>query len=267
LRTYLNGLKNGKFVFDWNMSGEEAAKQLGFTRLFASVYEETAVRTRKRERVQGAVHFHEVVADYESILQEEERIDELLRSRESRPAASIAFLRALQNGDVVFPGPQRMAPIPQVLLVQVVSAYPDVSLDINDPVFASIYREAREYAVAQLKQDAEIWAHDIIGHLRALILKSAAQVAISTPACERGKILGEIGTLPKFCPRLHLAEGLRKAAVETAGQSEARLCQDRASAAFEAQLRAKDAGEILRLCTVVEQQPRSGKLSAFDIRD
>lgn len=136
LMKYVQCLRKGQCSFNLRITGEEAAKQFGYSRLFASAYEEMILQEKARERKQERPHLNDIVARFELIVQEEQTIDQLL-ARNERHAVATAYLRALQNGDVVFPGPQALAPAPSVLLVQLRSAYPDIKLNIDDPIFAS----------------------------------------------------------------------------------------------------------------------------------
>lgn len=162
--------------FSADITGEEAAKQFGYSRLFASVYEEMSWRVKVEEKKKnlGNAGRSGVVAGFEDIVHEEQAIDQLM-ARNERYGATVAYLRALENGDVVFPGPQPLAPIPAVLLVQLMSAYPDVKFDINDPVFAEVYRRTRDFAAARVRESGEVWAEEIIAEFRRLTVKSAGE--------------------------------------------------------------------------------------------
>jgi len=167
-------VKGRRCIFKPNIPGEVAAKQLGYTRLFASAYDEINLRVKTRQQAQGGAHPSDVIAGFENIVNEEQAIDRLM-ARKEQYAATIAYLRALQNGDAVFPGPQPLAPVPAVLLVQLMSAYPDVKFDVNDPSFAAVYRQTRDFAAARVKETGEVWAQEIIAEFRRLTLKSAAE--------------------------------------------------------------------------------------------
>jgi len=167
-------VKGRRCIFKPNIPGEAVAKQLGYTRLFASAYDEMNLRVKTRQQAQQGARPSDVIAGFDDIVREEQAIDRLM-ARKERHAAAIAYLRALQNGDVVFPGPQPLAPVPAVLLVQLMSAYPDVELDINDPIFATVYRQTRDFAAARVNETGEVWAQEIIAEFRRLTLKSGAE--------------------------------------------------------------------------------------------
>jgi hypothetical protein len=268
LMQYIDDLKAGRVAFGAGITGEEAAKQLGYSRLFASAYEEVILRTKARlakAEQDGGPSINDIVGDFEGIMREEQAIDRLLAQKE-RHAAAIAYLRALQNGDVVFPLPQAWAPIPEILLAQLMSAYPDASIEINDPVFARIYRDTREFVSTQLDNAGEVWPHQIIAEFRRLIVESAASAGGVQPSvCDQGRQIGEMVVVAQFCPRLRVSPLAQKAAEEVARQANGVACRDNAAVARKTALDAMPIGEITKMCESVEQHVRSGNVAAFEL--
>jgi hypothetical protein len=50
-----------------------------------------------------------------------------------------------------------------------------VKFDINDPVFAEVYRRTRDFAAARVRESGEVWAEEIIAEFRRLTVKSAGE--------------------------------------------------------------------------------------------
>jgi hypothetical protein len=173
LMRYIVDLRHGKVAFDGGISGEQAAEQLGYSRLFASDYQEVSLRAKASERAQRPFGLADVITAFEDIVREEQAIDKLLVGG-GRYATAIAYLRALQNGDVSFPAPQPMAPTPPVLLSELTAAYPKLHIDVRDPTFAQVYRGTRVVAAALLQQKGKIYAQEVIAEFRREIARSAA---------------------------------------------------------------------------------------------
>lgn len=264
LMQYVDDLKQGKVAFSAGMPGDEAAKQLGFTRLFASAYDEMTFRAKSAQNNQKRLRAPDIVAGFEQILSEEQAIDRLQAKRD-RNAAVIAFLRALQNGDVVFPIPQDLAPTPQVLLMQLTTAYPGVSLDIDDPTFAAIYRATRDFADSRVKAAGEIWAQEIIAEFRHRILASATASDGSQTVCAQGKELGEMVVFTELCPHLDLGDGPKKSLEEIARNDEGTSCQRSAASEFRNKLKELSGKDVIKICEAVEEQVRLRKFTAFRV--
>lgn len=258
LMQYVDDLKAGRVAFKLGISGEDAAKQLGFSRLFASAYEEMIIRAKARETKQRT-RPNVIIAGFEAIVGEEQKIDQLLAQKE-RHAAAIAYLRALQNGDVLFPGPQALAPAPPVLLIQLISAYPDIDIDIDDPLFAAVYRETREFAAERLTNAGAVFAHEIIAEIRRLIVNSATRQATNSPPtmCEKGEAVGKLTTLARACPRLRLSGAAVKLSKEVAQQQSGVDCQNKAATNLKARLDAMSASEIVETCERAQLHIQTG---------
>jgi hypothetical protein len=264
LTDYLNCLNKGSCSFSDELSGEAAAKQFGYTRLFASAYEEVSLRLKSRDPGETSLYASSVAA-FESIVAEEQVIDRLMAKQEQH-AAAIAYLRALQNGDVVFPGPQPAAPAPPVLLAQLMAAYPGTAFDIDDIVFALVYREVREFAAQRLNQSGEVSVYEIIGEFRRLIAQSASAKAGAGPTqCEQGTALGYAEGLIKACAHLRFTPAAKKASAARANERTVDHCKSTALLNLSAQLESMHEDEVAALCERMEQRTRQGELGFLEI--
>jgi hypothetical protein len=266
LMKYVQCLRKGQCAFDPGVTGEEVAKQFGYSRLFASAYEEVVLQAKARQAKKERTRFGGLVSGFELIVQEEQTIDQTL-ARKERHAAAIAYLRALQNGDVLFPGPQALAPAPPMLLAQLVSAYPDIDLD--DPLFAIVYRQTREYAAERLQSDGEVFAHQIIGDFRRLIVKSATSQPTNAPLtmCEKGEALGKLTVLTKTCPRLRLSQSAAKLAEEVSQQPAGVDCQSKAAGNIKARLDALSANEVADVCERAAKRLQTDGVDFLEVSD
>lgn len=267
LMKYVQCLRKGQCAFDPGVTGEEVAKQFGYSRLFASAYEEMALQAKAREGKKERTRFGDLLSGFELIVREEQAVDQML-TRKERHAAAIAYLRALQNGDVLFPGPQALAPAPPVLLAQLVTAYPDIDLD--DPLFAAVYRQTREFAAERLQRDGEVFAHQIIGELRRLIVKSATSQPINAPPtmCEKAEALAELTALTKTCPRLRLSRTAAKLAEEVAQQPAGVVdCQNKAATSLRLRLEGASASERAEICERAARRIQLGQTEFLELAD
>ena len=265
LMEYVQCLAKNGCDFKPKITGEEAAKQFGYSRLFASTYDEVVIRAKTRQRNQEVPRGGDVIADFESIVLEEQLIDRLL-GRKERHAAAIAYLRALQNGDAIFPGPQATAPIPNVLLAQLASVYPDVNLDIDDSVFAVAYREVREFAMDRMISAGEVSAHEIIAELRRLIIKSAtSKITNTVPSiCEKGEVVGVLVALSRMCPRLRLSQPAIKLSEEVAQQKLGIECQTKAATNLQSRLEAMSSSDLTGICDRAGVRIQTNKTEFFE---
>lgn len=172
LTDYLERLKDGRAIFSLDMSGEEAARQLNATRLFASSYEELKYLAKARRQKTGRLHIKEIIDDYERITSEEVKID-TLRQKQDATRIAVAYLRALQNGDVTFPGPANTAPAPPILLAQLARSYPALTVDFDDPLFARVYRITRQLVAERFKSNGSVEVHFIVAAYRYCLLKES----------------------------------------------------------------------------------------------
>jgi len=167
LMQYLADLRTGAVAFIWRkgMTGEEAARQLGYTRLFASSYEELILSTKARIARKGDVSLEDVIADYEMIVHEEQIVDQLMKSSDTHRWA-IAYLRALQNGDVTFPDPSITSPSEKSLLAALRELDSTLPVADADPVLAKLYAETRSYLLVLLRTDVQLNVYDVIQDFR-----------------------------------------------------------------------------------------------------
>ncbi len=121
-------------------------------------------------RSKGYVSIQDVITDFDALVREEQEVDRLFSHREER-AAAILYLRGMQSGELAFPAPKFTAPSPQVLLSALSNLHPEAVLDIEDPVFASIYRRTRDFAAARSEQEGSVWIYEVIGEFRRLIIE------------------------------------------------------------------------------------------------
>lgn len=267
LMQYLADLRSGAVAFSWRkgMTGDEAARQLGYTRLFAGSYEELILNTKERIAKRGSVALADVIADYEGIVREEQAIDQLM-SQNRQFRSSIAFLRALQNGDVVFPGPQAFAPVPELLLVQLMAAYPKETFDLHDRGFASAYRSTREFASTRLETIGEVRAYEVIAEFRRSVLRSAEKPATPTP-CEKGEVVGVLKSITEICTKLNLSQSVLASVDGSQANVGIDQCMNTSSATFKQQVSTLGGDARRNFCDQMVSQTRSGKMNAFVIQD
>jgi hypothetical protein len=135
---YLEGLKEGSYVFNWTISGHDATKQLRFGRRFAATYDQAVEEVRARLASKGRVHIDEVIGYFSRILWEEQFIDRIVRDKD-RHFPAVVYLRALQEGECSFPYVLRDTPTAQAMMDHLALAYPEIKKrDVSEP-FASIY--------------------------------------------------------------------------------------------------------------------------------
>lgn len=257
---YLECLRKAKCSF--SLTGEETAQQLGYSRLFASAYDEMILRIKAYESNTGRASTDDVIAQFEAIVREEQAIEKLL-SRNERHAVAIAYLRALQNGDVAFPPPLDLAPVPSILLVQVMASYPDVRLDIYDQVFATIYRKTRELSAIRVKNTGEIRTHELIAEFRRLILASAETPESSTPTvCDKDAAIGALEAVTRSCPRLRLSETAKATLLDQRADG---VCRRKAESDVAMQLNLMQNSKITNVCRFLEEQVRARRIVTLSI--
>lgn len=268
LMQYVTDLRDGRVRFSAELSGEAAARQFSYSRLFASAYEEMVLFAKADGQTAARPRIDAIIAGFERIVREEQAIDQLL-TRKERHAIAIAYLRALQNGDVVFPGPRAIAPAPPVLLIQLMAAYPDVSLDIDDPAFASVYRNAREFAASRLMAAGEVFAHEVIGEIRREIVASAAATQDSSPPteCEQGTGLGYAESVVASCGRLRLSPPASRAVAELPSRQAVLECRNTAAARLRADLAAMQNDDVRSFCARIAERIQKREISFLTIID
>jgi hypothetical protein len=254
---YVDCLKKAKCAFRSDLTGEEAAKQFGYGRLFASAYEEMILRAKGLEQDQHKPQRRDIIAGFETILREEQEIAQLLAGSK-RHAAAIAYLRSLQNGDVVFPAPKHSAP-PQLMLIYLMSNNPGVAFNIYDPEFAGIYRETREFMAARLKHTDTVSLYEAIGEFRRLVVESAASPRKyhGTQLCEKGALTGQMAVMARVCPATSPTDLAKKLTVEISQQPEAISCERSAATALQSEIDSMPKTMMDKVCKLLEYHLRT----------
>jgi hypothetical protein len=254
---YVECLKEAKCAFRSDITGEEAAKQFGYGRLFASAYEEMTLRARGLEHNQHRPQSSDIIVGFETILREEQEIAQRLAGRK-RHAAAIAYLRSLQKGDVVFPTPKHSAP-PQLMLIYLMSNNPGVAFNIYDPEFAGIYRDTREFMAARLKQTDTVSMYEAIGEFRRLIVQSAASPRKyhGTELCEKGALTGQLAVMARVCPAASPNDFAKELTGEISQQPEAIRCERRAATALQSEIDSMPKTMMDKVCKLLEQHLRT----------
>jgi hypothetical protein len=170
LVTYLNGLRSGKYSFDWNLNGHQAASQLGFENRFSANYGQMAEQAQLRLSQNGSVNVQEMIAYLNGIVGEEEAIDALSAKRE-RHFSSIAYLRALQEGQCNFPYVLKDTPDARTVLAEVRRAYPALNLERASATFSEVYNEAIDASRRRIEQTGSVSIFRSIEDLRHAILE------------------------------------------------------------------------------------------------
>jgi hypothetical protein len=174
LMEYEQCLRNGRCAFLPTRSGEEVATELGYTRLFASAYEEVRLQVRTREYVGDKMRPEDITAHFAAILDEEQKLDQMMQRRDGF-SPSIAYLRALQNGDIVFPHPSSGETKPEALLNELKTLAPDLALVLNDPLFVAMFAETRAFSDVLFKEIGEVTVYHIISDFRQQIVSHMGQ--------------------------------------------------------------------------------------------
>ena len=122
---YVEGLKKGSYSFNWTISGDDAAKQLGFGRRFAVTHDQAVEEVRARLARKSSVHIDEIIEYFSQILREEQTVDRLVGDKD-RHFPAVVYLRALQEGECAFPYVLRDTPTAQAMMNHLARAYPEV---------------------------------------------------------------------------------------------------------------------------------------------
>jgi S1-C subfamily serine protease len=168
---YLEGLKTGSYVFNWTISGHNAAEQLGFGRRFAASYSQAVEEVQARLASKRRVHIDDIIEYFSRILREEQAVDRLVGDQDRLPA--VFYLRALQEGTCSFPYVLRDTPTAQAMMHQLALAHPEIKKrSVSDP-FASIYNATVAYGSNQIKQNGSVSIYRLIDQMRRAIVQSA----------------------------------------------------------------------------------------------
>ena len=172
LVSYVDGLRQGSDVFNWTISGHDAADQLGFGKRFAATYGQVVEEVKLRMNRKRSVHIDEIIEYLGGVLSEEQFIDGLIAEGE-RHFPAIVYLRALQEGDCAFPYVLRNTPSAQALLNQLAQAYPEVKKGFASKPFLGIYDRVVAYGRDRIKQDGSVSIYRLIEEWRRAIVQSA----------------------------------------------------------------------------------------------
>jgi hypothetical protein len=139
LSTYIDGLRSGRYAFNYGLDGMTAASQLGFSRRFAVAYGEVVERTGRVIAAKGSADINEIIAFFDSILPEEKVIDDLVKQR-GKPFTATIFLRALQDGYCAFPNVYAdNVPPADAVLAELTRTFPRIPISATDGFFADLY--------------------------------------------------------------------------------------------------------------------------------
>ena len=181
LLKYVEGLKKGSYSFNWTISGHEAAKQLGFGRRFAATHGQAVAEVRARMARKSSVHIDEIIEYFDLILREEQSIDRLV-SDGDRHFLAVLYLRALQEGECLFPYVLRDTPTAQGMMNHLARAYPELKKRFMSEPFARIYDATVAYGRNQIKQNGSVSIYRLIEEMRRAIVQSAAPNVATAPS-------------------------------------------------------------------------------------
>jgi hypothetical protein len=181
LAKYVEGLKKGSYAFNWTISGDDAAKQLGFGRRFAVTHGQVVEEVRARLTRKSTVHIDEIIEYFSGILREEQSVDRLVGGKD-RYFSAVAYLRALQEGQCSFPYVLRDTPTAQAMMNHLALAYPVVKKRFANEPFASIYDATVAYGRNQIKQNGGVSIYRLIEEMRRAIVQSANPNVATAPS-------------------------------------------------------------------------------------
>jgi S1-C subfamily serine protease len=178
---YVEGLKKGSYAFNWTISGDDTAKQLGFGRRFAVTHNQVVEEVRARLARKSTVHIDEIIEYFSGILREEQSVDRLVGGKD-RHFSAVAYLRALQEGQCSFPYVLRDTPNAQAMMNQLALAYPAVKKRFAIEPFASMYDTTVAYGRNQIKQNGSVSIYRLIEEMRRAIVQSANPNVATAPS-------------------------------------------------------------------------------------
>jgi S1-C subfamily serine protease len=181
LAKYVGGLKRGLYVFNWMISGRDAAKQLGFASRFAVTHDQAAEEVRARLARKSSVHIDEMIEYFSGILREEQTVD-LLAGNKDRHFPAVVYLRALQEGECLFPYVLRDTPTAQAMMNHLALAYPEVKKRFASEPFGSIYDATVTYGRNQIKQNGSVSFYRLVEQMRRAIVQSANPNVATAPS-------------------------------------------------------------------------------------
>jgi hypothetical protein len=170
MTTYLEGLKSGRYSFNWSIDGYEAATQLRFSRRFAYAYNELLEEVKSWP----VKSIDEVTRYFGTIVTEERSVDDAATGRDPRLAAVI-YLRSYQSSECGFPVVRNAEPSGQAAFKQVAAAYPAFGGELlgsrNLTTFSAIYGRAISIANDEANRAGSVSLHQIGRGLRRAILE------------------------------------------------------------------------------------------------
>ena len=178
---YVEGLKKGSYAFNWTISGYDAARQLGFGRRFAVAYDQAAEEVRARLERKSSVHIDEMIEYFSRIVREEQTVDRLVGDKD-RHFPAVVYLRALQEGECLFPYLLRDTPTAQAMMNHLARAYPDVKERFASEPFARIYNATVAYGRNQINQSGSVSIYRLIEEMRRAIVQSANPNVATAPS-------------------------------------------------------------------------------------
>jgi len=176
---YVEGFNKGSYAFNWTISGHDAARQLGFGRRFAVTYGQAAEEVRAR--LPRTRHFDAIIEYFSRILREEQTIDRLVGDKD-RHFPAVVYLRALQEGECLFPDVLRDTPTAQAMMNHLALAYPEIKEGFSSEPFASIYDATVTYGRNQIKQNGSVSIYRLIEEMRRAIVKSTNPNVATAPS-------------------------------------------------------------------------------------
>jgi S1-C subfamily serine protease len=186
LAKYVEGLKKGSYSFNYTISGDAASKQLGFKSRFAVAHDQAAEEVRARLTHKSTVHIDEIIEYFSGILREEQTVDRLAGGRD-RHFPAVVYLRALQEGECLFPYVLRDTPTAQAMLNHLARAYPDAKKRFASEPFAKIYDATVAYGRNQIKQNGSVSFYRLVEEMRRAIVQSANPNVATLPSTEPQK--------------------------------------------------------------------------------
>lgn len=170
MTTYLEGLGNGRFSFNWSIDGYQAASQLRFSTRFASAYNELL----EEVEVWPKKDIDEIIRFFGTIVAEERSIDGITLVTDPRLAA-IIYLRAYQSGECGFPLIRKTLPSGANAFKQIAAAYPAFGAELlgsrNLTTFSTIYERAISLTQDESNRAGSVSLHQIGRGLRRAILE------------------------------------------------------------------------------------------------
>jgi S1-C subfamily serine protease len=174
-------LKKGSYAFNFTISGHDAARQLRFGRRFAVTYGQAVEEVQARLARKSSVHVDEIIEYFSRILREEQTVDRLVGDKD-RHFPAVVYLRALQEGECLFPYVLRDTPTAQAMMNRLAVAYPEIKKRSVSEPFASIYDATVAYGRNQIKKNGSVSIYRLIEEMRRAIVQSASPNVATAPS-------------------------------------------------------------------------------------